>query len=85
MIRLPKKIEETIKRELTQDYSVVERIFVETKFKASNVHLIVLRVGESHELIILRYFGDNSHSFLAGYADMREIKQELAYQISKLA
>lgn len=85
MIRLPKKIEETIKRELTQDYSVVERIFVETKFKASNVHLIVLRVGDKHRLIILRYFGDNSFSFLAGYTDMREIKEELAYQISKFA
>lgn len=83
MIRLAKKIEETIKRELTQDYSVIERVFVETKFKASNVHLIVLRVGSEHRLVILRYFGDNSYSFLAGYADMQEVKAEISYQISK--
>lgn len=83
MIRLPKKIEETIKRELTQDYSVVERIFLETKFKASNMHLIVLRIGEKHSLVILRYFGDDSYSFIAGYADMLEVKEEIKYQIGK--
>lgn len=84
MIRLTKKIEETIRRELTQDYSVVERIFIKTKYKASDVHLIVLRVGFTHRLIILRYFGDNSYSFLGGYADMREIKEEIVHQIGQL-
>lgn len=84
MIRLPKKIEQTIKNELTQDYSVLKRIFVETGYKASNVHLIVLRVGFTNRLIILRYFGDNSYSFLAGYANMQEVTEEISYQTSKL-
>ena len=44
MIRLPKKIEETIKRELTQDYS----------------------------------------AFLAGYTNMQEVTEELAFQVRTL-
>lgn len=83
MIRLPKKIEETIKRELTQDYSVLKRVFVDSPYKDTKLHLIVLRVGFEHRLIILRYWGDNSYSFLAGYANMQEIRQELEYQVSK--
>ena len=84
MIRLPKKIEETIKRELTQDYSVLEIVFIGTKYKASNVHLIALRIGATNRLVVLRYFGDNSYSFLAGYANMKEVTEEILYQVKNL-
>lgn len=85
MIRLPKKIEETIRRELTQDYSVLKRVFVDSPYKYTKLHLIVLRVGFEHRLIILRYWGDNSYSFLAGYTNMQEVTEELAFQVKTLA
>lgn len=84
MIRLPKKIEETIKRELAQEFSVIKQIFIDSPCRATQLHLIVLGVGHARKLIILRYWGDNSYSFLAGYANMQEIKKELTYQVSNL-
>lgn len=83
MIRLPKKINETIKRELQNEFSVVERIFLDTGFRATSVHLIVLRDSVTRRLIILRYFGDNSYSLSAGCASMKEISEEITYQIKK--
>ena len=85
MIRLPKKIEKVIKNELSEDYSVLRRIYIERMVKEMCVNLIVLCVGTKQRLIILRYFGDNSYCFLGGYADMAEIVEELSYQVQKLS
>lgn len=83
MIRLPKKIQETIERELTQDYLVVKRVFIDSSCKVARTNLIVLRAGYNQRLVILRYWGDGSYSFLAGYNNMLEVKEELAYQVKK--
>lgn len=84
MIRLPKKIKETILRELAQEYSVESRLFIDSPNKHATRHLVVLRVGCERRLVILSYWGDGSYSFLAGYANMIEVKDELAYQVRRM-
>lgn len=85
MIKLPKKIKAVIENELVEDYSVVEYVHIKRMYKEMCVHLVVLRVGSKNSLLILRYFGDRSYSFLGGYANIKEIVDELSFQVNKLA
>ena len=83
MTKLPKKIHETISRELSNEYEVIKRVFLDSSYWQLNLHLVVLRVGRERRLIILRYWGDNSYSFLAGYANMQEVREEIAEQVRR--
>lgn len=82
MIRLSRIVRETINRELGIDYSVKKRVFVDSPCRATTLTLLVLSVG-CERLVILRYHGDGSYCFLAGYANMREALEEVRLQVAK--
>ena len=85
MIKLPKKIQKTIEELLTQDYFISKKVFIDSPYKDTKVNLIVIKIANKQNYLILRYFGDNSYSLLSGYNDIKEVSEELAYQIYKLS
>ena len=85
MIKLPKKIANAIKKEFSKDdCTILKYVHIRSPFKELCVWLVLFRIGQSHATTILRYFGDDSYSFMVGYYDQKEITDELAYQIKKL-
>lgn len=84
MIKLPKKIAKTIKRELNSNFTVIKRVHIYSIFKQSCVDLIVFTTKKLRSFIILRFFGDNSYDFIANYTTLKEIEEELAFQVKKL-
>lgn len=82
MIRLPKKIVETIYSVLGQDYYVEKRVFIDSHYRDVKLHLIVLSLSD-RRLFLLKYYGDNSYSFLSGFTNIGEVMHELRCQVAK--
>ncbi len=84
MIRLPKKIEETIKRELTENYSVIKRVFIDSPYKNTKLHLIMIRT-DCRRYHIVRYWGDHTFCIIGGFTNREEAQCELKYQVVKIS
>lgn len=84
MIKLPKKIVQTIQRELgTTNITFIEDVYINHIFKPLSVHLIALRIQQNKNITLVRYFGDNSFS-ICGLYDQIEIVEEIKNQVEKL-
>lgn len=84
MIKLPKKIVQTIQRELgTTEITFIEDVYIHHIYKPLCVHLITLRVRANKYMTLVRYFGDNSYS-ICGLYDQKEMIEEIKHQVENL-
>lgn len=84
MIKLPKKVARTIEREFPFDSTVIKYVCIKSMYKELCVHLVAFRTSQFKSITILRYFGDDSYSFLGGYANEQEVVEEMSFQVKKL-
>ena len=79
MKTITKTIENLIKLELGEDYSVLENVFIEGTCRAINLRIVLIRYARK-DYHIIRHWGDGSYSFIGCLWTREEAYEELHNQ-----